>query len=50
MKVTWLNCRLTFRPETPEEREALNAIWAAFGSQLEDGYNPTPRPDEWELE
>lgn len=36
MKVKWLNCRLTFQGETPQEDEALNTTWAAFGSQVDD--------------
>jgi hypothetical protein len=35
MKVEWLNFRLTFQAETPAEEEALNAVWVAFGSQVD---------------
>ena len=35
MQVIWLNCRLTFRAETPNEHEALKAVWLAFGSQVD---------------
>lgn len=35
MKVEWLNFRLTFQSETPEEHEALKAVWVAFGSQVD---------------
>jgi hypothetical protein len=36
MKVEWLNFRLTFQAETPEEDEALKAVWVAFGSQIDE--------------
>ena len=36
MRVEWLNFRLTFQAETPEEHEALKAVWVAFGSQMDD--------------
>jgi hypothetical protein len=36
MKVEWLNCRLTFRGDTPAEHEALNAVWVIFGSQVDE--------------
>jgi hypothetical protein len=36
MKVLWLNFRLTFQAETPSEQDTLNAVWVAFGSQLDD--------------
>lgn len=50
MKVKWLNCRLTFQGETTEEREALKAVWAAFGSQVDSDFYDSPKPDEYELE
>ena len=34
MKVEWSNLRLTFQSETPEEHNALKAVWVAFGSQM----------------
>ncbi len=49
MKVKWLNCRLTFQGETPQEDEALKAVWAAFGSQVDEDYNDPPEADECEL-
>jgi hypothetical protein len=49
MKVKWLNCRLTFQGETPEEDEALNAVWAAFGSQVDAPFDPS-EPDDYELD
>lgn len=36
MKVEWRNFRLTFQAETPQEDEALMAVWRAFGSQIDD--------------
>jgi hypothetical protein len=36
MKVTWLNERLTFQGETPEEWVALNSAYVAFGNQIEN--------------
>jgi hypothetical protein len=36
MKVEWLNFRLTFQAETPEEHQALEAVWVAFGSQVDN--------------
>jgi len=36
MKVEWRNFRLTFQAETPAEHEALKAVWAAFGCQIDN--------------
>ncbi len=44
MKVEWLNCRLTFQADTPEEHEALKAVWVAFGSQID---NRPCMPDQY---
>jgi hypothetical protein len=46
MKVQWLNCELTFQPETPAEEEALMAVWVALGSQIDE----RPGFDDYELE
>jgi hypothetical protein len=45
MKVEWLNFKLTFQAETPAEHESLMAVWAAFGSQIDD----RPGVDDYEL-
>ncbi len=49
MRVEWLNCRLTFQPETEAEETALSAVWVAFGSQIDDrpGFDD---PDDYELD
>jgi hypothetical protein len=36
MMVEWLNFRLTFQAETAEEHNALEAVWMAFGSQVDN--------------
>ena len=36
MRVEWLSFRLTFQAETPQGHEALKAVWAAFGSQVDN--------------
>lgn len=46
MKVEWLNFRLIFQAETPQEHEALKAVWIAFGSQVDE----QPGVDDYELD
>lgn len=36
MQVIWRNFRLTFEAATPEEHAALEAVWVAFGSQVDE--------------
>jgi len=42
--------RHTFRGDTEQEWDALNAICAVFGSQVDTDYNDSPEPDEYKLD